>query len=67
VQDRRNGKRARRDCELNTKRLIKLEEEVILQYILKYSVRGLLVLKADVRDMADRLLRDRASKPVGKN
>ena len=35
--------------------------------ILEYSVRGLPVLKADVRDMADRLLRERASKPVGKN
>jgi hypothetical protein len=67
VQDRRNGKRTRRDYELNTKRLIKLEEEVILQYILEYSVRGLLVLKVDVRDIADRLLRDYASKPVSKN
>jgi hypothetical protein len=67
VQDRRNGKRARRDCEPNIKRLIKLEEEIILQHILKYSVRGLPVSKADVRDMADRLLRDRASKPVSKN
>jgi hypothetical protein len=67
VQDYRNSKRAQRDCELNTKRLTKLEEEVVLQYILKYSVRGLLVLKADVRDIANRLLRDCASKPVSKN
>jgi hypothetical protein len=30
-------------------------------------MRGLLVLKADVRDIANRLLRDRASKLISKN
>ena len=67
IQQRRDGKPSRRDCELNLKRLLKLEEEVILQTILKYSTRSLPVLKADVRDIANRLLRERAGKPVGKN
>jgi hypothetical protein len=67
VQDRRNGKRPRRDCEPNTKRLTKLEEEAIQQSILDYSVRGLPVQRRDVQDMADRLLRERKGKPVGKN
>jgi hypothetical protein len=67
VRHRRAGKRPRRDCEPNSKRLTKLEEEVILEYILDYSVRGIPVSKADVRDIADRLLGDRAGKPVGKN
>jgi hypothetical protein len=30
-------------------------------------MQGLLVLKVDVRDIANRLLRDRASKPISKN
>jgi hypothetical protein len=67
VQHRRNSKRPRRDCEPNAKRLTKLEEEAILQGVLEYSLHGLPVSRADVRDMADRLLRERASKPVGKN
>jgi hypothetical protein len=67
IRRRRDGKRSRRDCEPNLKRLTKLEEEVIVQRVLEESVRGIPSSKADVRDMADRLLRDRNSKPVGKN
>ena len=66
IRRRRDGKPSRRDCELNIKRLLKLEEEVILQTILKYSTRGMPVLKADVRDIANRLLRERGEKPVSK-
>jgi hypothetical protein len=67
IQDRRAGRRARRDCELNSKRLIKLEEEVILQSILKASLRSVPLIKALVRDMANRLLRERGEKPVDKH
>jgi hypothetical protein len=65
--DRRAGRRSRRDCEPNSKRLSKLEEEVIAQRILDDSLRGVPPSKANVRDMADRLLRERGSKPTGKN
>jgi hypothetical protein len=67
LQDRRAGRRCRRDCEPNSKRLTKLEEEAIVERILEQSLRGIPPLKLDVRDMADRLLRDRDAKPVGKN
>jgi hypothetical protein len=67
IQDRRAGRRARRDCELNSKRLTKLEEEVILQSILEASLRGVPLTKALVRDMANRLLRERGEKPVSKH
>jgi hypothetical protein len=65
--DRRAGKRARRDCEPNSKRLTKLEEEVVLSSILNAGLRGVPPTKALVRDMADRLLRERGGKPVGKH
>ena len=67
IQDRRAGRRARRDCEPNSKRLTKLEEEVVLDNILDASLRGVPPTKALVRDMADRLLRERGGKPVGKH
>jgi hypothetical protein len=67
IHYRRAGRRSQRDCEANSKRMTKLEEEVIVQRVLDDSLRGVPVSKADVRDMADRLLRDRTGKPVGKN
>jgi len=47
--------------------LTKLEEEVIVKRILDESLRGLPPSKAYVGDMADKLLRERGGKPVGKN
>jgi hypothetical protein len=47
--------------------MTKLEEEVIARRILDDTLRGIPVSKADVRDMADSLLKDRGGKPVGKN
>jgi hypothetical protein len=67
IRRRRDGTRARRDYEPNSKRLTKLEEEVILDYILDLSLRGVPPTRALVRDMADRLLRERGGKPVGKH
>ena len=65
--DRSAGKRMRRDCEANLKRLTKLEEEAIVQRVLEQSTQGLAPSRSIVREMADRLLRSRGSNPVGKN
>jgi hypothetical protein len=67
LQDRRAGTRPRRDCEPNTKRLTKLEEEAIVQRIIEEGLRSILPSKAHVRDIANRLLRERSRKPTGKN
>ena len=67
IQRRRDGKRPRRDCEPNSKRLTKLEEEAIVERILEQSLRGLPPSKPNVQDMADRLLRERDAKPVSKH
>jgi hypothetical protein len=67
IQDRRAGQRAQSDCKLNSKRLTNLEEEVILQNVLDASLRGVPPTKALVRDIANRLLRERGEKPVGKH
>jgi hypothetical protein len=67
IQDRRAGRRPRRDCEPNRKSLTKLEEEVIIQRILDESLRGIPLSKAHIRDMADRLLGERGGNPTGKN
>ena len=67
IQRRRDGTRSRRDCEPNSKRLQKLEEEAIVEHILEQSLQGLPPSKAEVRDMADKLLSERGANPVGKN
>jgi hypothetical protein len=66
IQDRRAGRRPRRDCEPKSKRLTKLEEEAIVQRILDESLRGLPLSKAHIQDMADRLLEERGGNPTGK-
>ena len=48
LSDRRAGKRSRRDCEANSKRLNKLEEEAIVKRILEESARGFAPTKLDV-------------------
>ena len=67
LSTRRAGIRPRRDCEANSKRLNKLEEEAIVRRILEESTRGFAPTKADVRAMADKLLHEREGNPVGKN
>ena len=64
---RRAGRRSRRDYEPKLKRLDKLEEEAVVRRILEESARGFAPTKADVRAMADKLLHERGSNPVGKN
>src|ERR1700712_5830496 len=67
LKHRRAGRRLRRDCEANTKRLNKLEEDAIVRRILEESTRGFAPTKADIRAMADKLLHKRGSNPVGKD
>jgi hypothetical protein len=67
IARRRAGKLSQRDSEPKLKRLTKLEEEVIIQRILDKNLRGVPPSKLHVRDIADRLLRNRSSEPVGKN
>jgi hypothetical protein len=67
LRDQRAGRRARCDCEPVVKRLTKLEEEAIIKRVLEESERGIPSSKADVQDMADKLLRELGGKPVGKN
>ena len=47
--------------------MTKLEEEAIIEYILKQSLQGIPPLKLDVQEIANRLLRDCGAKPVSKH
>ena len=61
LQNRRNGKPARRDCQPNSKKLTKLEEEVIVNYILDLDLRRFSPTYVAVRDIANRLLAARGA------
>ena len=63
IRRRRVGKPARRDCQPNSKKLTKLEEEVIVDHILNLDLRGFPPTYAAVRNMADRLLASAARWP----
>ena len=63
---RRAGVSSRNDCQANSKKLIDLEEEVIIQYILKLDSRGFSPTLTAVRDMANKLLTEREAGQVGK-
>ena len=67
LKQRRAGRRLRRDCEANAKHFNNLEEDAIVRRILEESTRGFAPTKAGVGAMADKLLLERGSKPVGKN
>ena len=67
IQSRRAGRRPQRDYEPPAKRLTKLEEEVITRRVIVEAERGLPCGRDDVRDMANRLLRERGGEEVGKN
>jgi len=64
---RRAGIPSRRDCEPNSKRLSKLEEQVIIDHILDLDPRGFPPNLEEVRDMASKLLANRQQRPVGIN
>ncbi|RAQ98564.1 putative transposase [Stemphylium lycopersici] len=65
LRDRRAGKPARRDCQPNSKKLTKQEEQVIVSYILDLDQRGFSPTYEAVRDMADKLLAARSASQVG--
>ena len=67
LQRRINGMTTRRDCEANSKKLTKLEEEVIIDHILDLDSRGFSPTLDAVREMADKLLTERGASEVGKN
>ena len=60
------GIAARRDYEPNSKKLSKLEEEVIVRHILDLDLRGFAPTLGAVRDMADKLLAERGAGKVSK-
>jgi hypothetical protein len=67
VRRRRAGTAARSDCQPNSKKLSKLEEESIVSYIVELDSRGFSPRLGAVRDMADKLLAARGAEQVGQN
>ena len=66
LYSQRAGIAARRDCEPKSKKLTKLEEEVIVRHILELDSRGFAPILDAVRGMADKLLAKRGAGYVGK-
>jgi len=66
LQNRRDGKPARRDTSANSKKLTQSEEEAIVQYVIELSARAFPPRLCGVEDMANQLLRERDAPPVGK-
>jgi hypothetical protein len=62
-----HGIRARRDISPFCKNLIKLKENTIIQRIIKLNSQAFPPRLSAVKDMANRLLRDRDASRVGKN
>ena len=67
LYDRRAGRTARRDCEPNAKKLDKMEESALVQYILDLDSRGYSPNLKALRDFANILCAERGVAPVGKN
>ena len=61
LRNQHAGKPTRRDCEPNSKKLTKLEEEVIIRHILDLDTRGFAPTLGAVQDMADKLLAKRSA------
>ena len=67
LRDRRAGITSRRDCQANSKKLSKLEEEVITKHILDLDSRGFAPTLGAVRDMANKLLPGRGAGQIGQH
>ena len=65
LKQRLNGISSRRDCEPNSKKLTKLEEETIVRHILDLDSRGFPPKLSAVADMANKLLANRGNNRVG--
>src|SRR6478735_3112599 len=64
---RRAGITSRRDCAPNSMKLLKIEEEVIVEHTLELDARGFPPRLDGIRDMANSLLAARHRDPVGQN
>jgi len=62
---RRDGRPTRRDIPANSRKLTDLEEKTIVQYIIKLYTRAFHPRLSYVKDIANRLLRERDAPPVG--
>jgi hypothetical protein len=67
LKRRRAGIPSRRDTTPNSRRLIDLEEHIIIKYILDLDLRGFSPRLDGIRDIANKLLTSRRQGPVGKN
>src|SRR4051794_34512548 len=67
IQRRRAGTQSRRDCQPNSKKLTKLEQEVVVGHVLEQDSRGWALTKKGVEEMVNTLLAERGEKPTGKN
>ena len=67
LNTRRNGIQLRRDTPPNSIKLLKTEEEVIVEYILDLDARGFPPRLAVVKDIANSLLAERYCDLVGEN
>ena len=64
---RYNGRAHRPAAPPNGRKLTLTEEETVVRYILDLDARGFPPLKAEVGDIADKILAERGAEPVGKN
>jgi helix-turn-helix, Psq domain len=62
---RRDGKPARRDIPANSRKLTDLEEKTIVQYIIELYTRAFYPRLYYIKDIANRLLRERDAPPIG--
>ena len=67
LRDRRAGRRARRDCKANLKKLRKTEEQAIVARILELDKQGIGATRTMVEEMANNLRAARKEGPVGKH
>ncbi|RKK76014.1 hypothetical protein BFJ69_g7344 [Fusarium oxysporum] len=63
---RSQGRQARADCVPNGRKLSDQEEQLIVEYILNLDSRGFPSRHRDIEEIANRLLADRDTSPVGK-
>jgi len=66
LSDRRASRPTRRDIPANSRKLTDLEEQTIIQYIVKLYSRIFHPRLYYMEDMANRLLRERDAPPIGK-
>ncbi|ESZ89461.1 hypothetical protein SBOR_10155 [Sclerotinia borealis F-4128] len=66
LRNRMNGLTPLQECRPPTQKLTKLEEEVILQYILDMDTRGFAPRLSGMEDMANDILDTRGTHYIGK-